>query len=142
MSRAQKQHQGQEGGSSLTHLIFVAFVTVSAKYRVILFSLTIFVNQLGGLTKQVQNYKPDVCNPQTLSKVSFITFFYESVRKVLIPWHHATQIYFDTIIKLSFFLRKYKPQIFEILSGGCHSTVSMVISSHAEMSNTMHLYNS
>ena len=85
---------------------------MSAKYRVILFSFTIFVNQLGGLTKQVQNYKPDVCNPQTLSKVSFITFFYESVRKVLIPWHHATQLYFGTIIKLPFFfLRKYKPQI-------------------------------
>jgi len=79
---------------------------VSAKYRVILFSFTIFVNQLGGLTKQVQNYKPDVCNPQTLSKVSFITFFYESVRKVLIPWHHATQIYFDTIIKLPFFIEE------------------------------------
>ena len=65
MSRAQNQHQGQAGGSSPTHLIFVAFVTVSAKYRVVLFSFAIFVNQLGGLTKKVQNYKPDVCNQQT-----------------------------------------------------------------------------
>jgi len=57
MSRAHKQHQGQAGESSLTHLIFVVFVTASAKYRVILFSFAIIVNQLGGLTKQVQNYK-------------------------------------------------------------------------------------
>jgi len=66
-----------------------------------------------------------------------LQFFYESVSKVLIPWHHATQLYFGTIIKLPFFfLEEIQTPNLESLSGGCHSTVSMV------MSNTMHLYNS
>jgi hypothetical protein len=45
----------------------VAFVTVSEKYRIILFcfSFAISVNQSGGLTKQVQNYMLDACDPQT-----------------------------------------------------------------------------